>query len=234
LRFLAATARLQGDRVHVMDRAARRLGPTLNDWLVQDGRGVALARFMDAGGIRAGLAAREAWNLAWPMVVPPPAPDGLGVILLDSNAETHFSFTNALGLVGIDQMRAAEAAMAQYPAARWLVALHHHLMEYPRPGAALAERIGTALVNGHWVLGRLRRVASRVLVLHGHRHFDWMGRSGALRIASAPSVVMGAPDRAEAHVWIHDLAPASDGGLAMLAPRRLVVPDPDAGPVPAG
>jgi hypothetical protein len=234
LRFLAATARLQGDRVHVMDRAARRLGPTLNDWLAQDGRGVALARFMDSGGIRAGLAAREAWNLAWPMVVPPPAPDGLGVILLDSNAETHFSFTNALGLVGIDQMRAAEAAMAQYPAARWLVALHHHLMEYPRPGAALAERIGTALVNGHWVLGRLRRVASRVIVLHGHRHFDWMGRSGALRIASAPSVVMGAPDRAEAHVWIHDLAPASDGGLTMLAPRRLVVPDPDTRVVPAG
>jgi hypothetical protein len=116
--------------------------------------------------------------------------------------------------------------MAQFPAARWLVALHHHLMEYPRPGAALAERIGTALVNGHWVLGRLRRVAARVLVLHGHRHFDWMGRSGALRIASAPSVVMGAPDRAEAQFWIHGLAPAADGGLAMRAPRRIAVPDP--------
>ncbi len=232
LRMLAATARLQGDRVHVMDRQARRLGPLLNDWLAQDGRGAALARFMDAGGIRAGLAAREVWNLAWPMVVPPATPDGLGVILLDSNAETHFSFTNALGLVGIDQMRAAEAAMAQYPAARWLVGLHHHLMEYPRPGAALAERIGTALVNGHWVLGRLRRVASRVMVLHGHRHYDWMGRSGALRIASAPSVVMGAPDRAEAHVWIHGLAPAADGGLDLLAPQRMVVPVEDHRGVP--
>jgi hypothetical protein len=232
LRMLAATARLQGDRVHVMDRQARRMGPLLNDWLAQDGRGAALARFMDAGGIRAGLAAREVWNLAWPMVVPPATPDGLGVILLDSNAETHFSFTNALGLVGIDQMRAAEAAMAQYPAARWLVGLHHHLMEYPRPGAALAERIGTALVNGHWVLGRLRRVASRVMVLHGHRHYDWMGRSGALRIASAPSVVMGAPDRAEAHVWIHGLAPAADGGLDLLAPQRMVVPVEDHRGVP--
>ncbi|WP_198370795.1 metallophosphoesterase family protein [Roseomonas rosulenta] len=225
LRFLAATARLQGQRVHVMDRTRRRVGPTLNDWLAADGRGAALARFMDGGGIRAGLAARDVWNQAWPMVVPPPAPDGLGVLLLDSNAETHFSFTNALGLVGMDQMRAAEAAMAQFPAARWLVALHHHLMEYPRPGAPLADRIGTALVNGHWVLGRLRRVASRVLVLHGHRHFDWMGRSGALRIVSAPSVVMGAPDRAEAHFWIHALAPTTDAGLAMLEPRRIRVPD---------
>ncbi|CAH0145078.1 metallophosphoesterase [Roseomonas sp. CECT 9278] len=229
LRMLAATARLQGHRVHVMDRAARALGPTLNDWLAADGRGAALARFMDDGGIRAGLAAREVWNQAWPMVVPPPAPDGLGVILLDSNAETHFSFTNALGLVGMDQMRAAEAAMAQFPRARWLVALHHHLMEYPRPGAALAERIGTALVNGHWVLGRLRRVAARVLVLHGHRHFDWMGTSGALRIASAPSPVMGAPDRPEGRFWIHALAPSADGGLAMLAPRPVAVPEPRSG-----
>lgn len=216
LRFLAAAARLQGERVHVVDRAARRIGPNLNEWLAAEGRGAALARFMDAGGIRAGLAARQAWNEAFPMVVPPPTPDGLGVLLLDSNAETHFSFTNALGLVGLDQMRAAEAAMAQYPQARWLVALHHHLVEYPRPGAPLAERVGTALVNGHWVLGRLRRVAGRVVVLHGHRHYDWMGRSGALRIVSAPSVVMSAgPPR----FWIHALAPAADGGLAMLAPR---------------
>ncbi len=224
LRFLAAMARLQGARVHVMDRTARRLGPTLEAWLAADGRGDSLARFMDAGGMRAGLAARDTWNQAFPMVAPPATPDGLGVILLDSNAETHFSFTNALGLVGMEQMHAAEAAMAQFPAARWLVALHHHLMEYPRPGAKLADRIGTALVNGHWVLGRLRRVAGRVLVLHGHRHVDWMGRSGALRIVSAPSVVMGPPEAAEARLWIHRLAPAPGGGLALRAPQPLAVP----------
>jgi hypothetical protein len=52
---------------------------------------------------------------------------------MDSNAETHFSFTNALGLVGMAQCRAAEAAMRAEPAARWLVLMHHHLVEYPRP-----------------------------------------------------------------------------------------------------
>jgi hypothetical protein len=236
LRMLAATARLQGARVQVVDRRARRLGPTLDAWLAAGGRGAALARFMDRGGLRAGIAARETWNAAFPMVAPPPAPDGLGVVLLDSNAETHFSFTNALGLVGLAQMRAAEAAMAQYPSACWLVALHHHLVEYPRRSAPLAERIGTALVNGHWVLGRLRRFAARIIVLHGHRHTDWMGCSGALRILSAPSVVMGGPDVAERHFWIHDLAPAGAGGLALLAPRRIAVPQapcPAApGPVP--
>lgn len=224
LRFLSAMARLQGQRVHVVDRAARAVGPTLEAWLDAEGRGAALARFMDAGGIRAGLAARATWNEAFPLIAPPPTPDGLGVVLLDSNAETHFSFTNALGILAMDQLRAAEAAMAQWPAARWLVAIHHHLAEYPRPGTKLADRIGTALVNSHWVLQRLRRFAPRILVLHGHRHVDWMGRSGELRILSAPSPVMGALDDAERHFWLHALGARADGGLALLAPQRIVVP----------
>nr|WP_255569441.1 metallophosphoesterase [Neoroseomonas alba] len=224
LRFLSAMARLQGGRVHVVDRATRRIGPTLDAWLEAGGRGAALARFMDAGGMRAGLAARAVWNEAFPLIAPPATPDGLGVVLLDSNAETHFSFTNALGILAMDQLRAAEAAMAQWPAARWLVAIHHHLAEYPRPGAKLADRIGTALVNGHWALQRLRHFAPRILVMHGHRHVDWMGQSGGLRILSAPSPMMGAMDDAERHFWLHALGAREDGGLALLAPTKIVVP----------
>lgn len=224
LRMLGAMARLQGGRVHVVDRSTRRIGPTLSAWLAAADRGARLARFMDEGGIRAAAAARGIWNEAFPLLVPPPAPDGLGVVLLDSNAETHFSFTNALGIVGMAQLRAAERAMAAWPRARWLVVLHHHLVEYPRPGVPLADRVGTALVNGHWVLQRLRRIAPRIVVLHGHRHYDWMGRCGGLRIVSAPSPVMGATDEAERHFWLHAFRPEADGGLAMLAPRRVVVP----------
>lgn len=224
LRFLSAMARLQGRRVRVVDHDSKRVGPTLDAWLAQDERGETLARFMDEGGLRAGLAARATWNEAFPLVAPPPTPDGLGVVLLDSNAETHFSFTNALGILGMSQLRAAEAAMREWPQARWLVALHHHLVEYPRPGTSLADRIGTALVNGHWVLRRLRRHARRIVVLHGHRHYDWMGRSGDLRIISAPSPVMGAKDDEVRHFWLHTLAPTADGGLSLLAPRRIDVP----------
>jgi len=142
LRMLSAMARLQGARVFTVDRARQRLGPTLDGFFTAEGRGAALARFMDAGGLRAGAQAKLIWDVAFPQVVPPPTPDGLGIILLDSNAETHFSFTNALGLVGRAQLRAAEAAMQQYPDARWLVALHHHLVEYPRPGAPLRTLAG--------------------------------------------------------------------------------------------
>jgi hypothetical protein len=224
LRMLAAMARLQGGRVHVVDRQARRLGPTLDAFLAAEGRAEALARFADRGRQRDRRLASATWDESFPLVAPPATPDGLGVLLLDSNGRTHFSFTNALGIVDAAQMHAAEAAMRQYPAARWLVCLHHHLVEYPRPGAKLADRIGTALVNGHWVVWRLRRDARRIVALHGHRHHDWMGECGGVRILSAPSPMMGAKDFAERWFWLHGFAPGEGGALEMLAPRRVVVP----------
>lgn len=212
-RMLGAMLRLQGHRVHVVDGRTRRIAATLHDFLASEGRGETLARFTDQGGIRAGLRVREIWRDAFPMVVPPPAPDGLGVLLLDSNAETHFSFTNALGLVGLEQMREAEGVFAEFPSARWLVLLHHHVVEYPRLGVPFADRIGTALVNGHWVLGRLRRHAARMIVLHGHRHFDWMGCCGGVRILSAASPVMGGRDDESRQLRIHALHRGAGGAL---------------------
>jgi hypothetical protein len=42
-------------------------------------------------------------------ILPPAQDDGLGVVILNSNAEMHFSFTNALGLVSVEQTRRHEA-----------------------------------------------------------------------------------------------------------------------------
>jgi len=39
----------------------------------------------------------------------------------------------------------------------------------------------------------LKPYASRVVVMHGHRHIDWIGSCGRLKIISAPSPVMGPP-----------------------------------------
>ena len=47
----------------------------------------------------------ELWAKVFPMVLPPERDDGLGVIVLNSNADTHFSFTNALGMVSAEQVR---------------------------------------------------------------------------------------------------------------------------------
>ena len=76
------------------------------------------------------------------------------------------------------------------------MALHHHLIEYPRPVEAFSERIGTALINGAWFLRVLRAYAARVVVMHGHRHIDWIGNCGRLKaLNSAPSPVIARPPR---------------------------------------
>lgn len=219
MRALSAMEAIQGDRVLV--RAARS-GPfdrTLTAYLAPHAQ--LLREFSDQGGILRASRLSRLWTDAFPMVMPPARPGGLGVILLNSNAEANFSFTNALGLVASDQIRDMQAAMAQYPGARWLVALHHHLLEYPGIGSILAARIGTALINGSAFARALRPLGRRIVALHGHRHFDWIGACGDTRIISAPSPVM---NRAATRSFlIHHFAPEEDGGLALLKPQRVNV-----------
>ena len=110
------------------------------------------------------------------------------------------------------------AALDHYPKARSIVALHHHLIEYPMPVAAFSERIGTALINGSWFERVLKPYApGQIVVMHGHRHVDWIGACGELRIVSAPSPVM-APDSEPTHFHIHALGLGPDGRLVLAAP----------------
>ena len=221
IRTLSAMAALQGGRVHVVDRTAGTIGGSLSDALAP--HRAALARFSDIGRplLHAGL--QQVWDDTFPMVLPPAEPDGLGIMLLDSNADTHFSFTNALGLMSAGQVRAIAMVHRQFPRACWVIGLHHHLVEYPRAAKALSERIGTALINGNWLVRRLGPLANRAILMHGHRHIDWLGECAGLLIASAPSPVMEARDDAPSHCYIHRLAIAGDRTLRLLAPECLTV-----------
>jgi len=158
------------------------------------------------------------------MVFLPDSADGLGVILLNSNADTHFSFTNALGMIATEQMKGIKIVMAEYPQACWIVALHHHVVEYPRAAKALSDRIGTALINGNWFVRQLQRFSDRVIVMHGHRHTDWIGKCADLLIVSAPSPVMEATDSLDTYFWIHTVGVGTDGRLSLLAPERISLP----------
>ena len=157
------------------------------------------------------------------MIMPPITEDGIAVAILNSNAETHFSFTNALGMVSAEQARKLVAAVGQFAQARWIVALHHHLVEYPMSVAAFSERIGTALVNGSWFVRHLKSIASRTVVMHGHRHIDWIGACGKLKIISAPSPVMGAKNDMPTYFHIHTLTSGADGQLCLLPPERVEI-----------
>jgi hypothetical protein len=218
-RMLSAMVALQGDRVHVIDHASARIGKTLAETLEPHRRQI--ADFADTGTLRQSVGLARLWDDLFPMMLPPATQDGLGVLILNSNAETHFSFTNALGMVSIEQARRLMVAVQHFPNACWIIALHHHLMEYPRPVAAFSERVGTALVNGSWFVRKLEPLAKRSVVMHGHRHVDWLGECGAMRIISAPSPVMGARDDEPTHFHIHLMAADVRGKLHLLPSQRV-------------
>jgi hypothetical protein len=221
LRALSAMNAIHGDRVCVIDRAKGRVGGTLADFLKP--RRAAIARFADVARPIFSKEIPELWANAFPMIVPPDDEAGLGIILLNSNADTHFSFTNALGMVSAEQMQAFDLACAEYPHAAWIVALHHHLMEYPWAAKQLSLRIGTALINGNWFVRSLKPLTGRMVLMHGHRHVDWIGECAGLPIISAPSPVMEATDGKDTAFYIHTLAIDADGKLSLLTPERIVV-----------
>ena len=220
IRTLSAMAAVQGDRVRVVD-ANGKPAATLPESLAPHRD--AIVALAEHGGLRRAAALRDLFDSQFPMIVPPETADGLGIAILNSNAVTHFSFTNALGLVSVEQTHRLEAALRHYPEARWIVALHHHVVEYPMPVKAFSERIGTALINGSWFVRRLEALATRVVVMHGHRHIDWIGACGSLKIISAPSPVMNATEDTATHFYIHTLAAGPDGELALLPPERVEI-----------
>lgn len=222
LRALSAIAALQGDKVRLIDPRTGGLGRTLREALAPHLADI--AAFADRGTLRLSIRLAQVFDDVFPMVLPPDGDDGLGVILLNSNSESHFSFTNALGLIAVEQARALLAIARGLPRARWIIALHHHLIEYPKPAKFFSERIGTALINGTWFVRELQSLGSKVVVMHGHRHIDWIGECGPLRIISAPSAVMtSGPDGTDrsGHFHIHTLGLGEDGSLCLLRPERV-------------
>jgi hypothetical protein len=222
MRALSGIATMQGERVFLVDRATSRTSVTLAQAL--EPKAGDMREFADTGTIRLSSRLATLWADSFPMILPPDMPDGLGIMLLNSTAETHFSFTNALGLVSKQQARAVLGVARQYPEARWVVALHHHLVEYPKRARSFSERIGTALINGSWLVRQLDELGRRVVVIHGHRHIDWIGFCGNLRIVSAPSPVMDVTDDEPSYFHIHRFAAGANGDLLLLPPERVEIP----------
>jgi Calcineurin-like phosphoesterase len=221
LRALSAITAVQGDRVHVVDDAGKLSGTLLSALTPHRER---ISTFASSGGLRNAWGLRSLFADQFPMILPPREEDGLGVAILNSNAETHFSFTNALGLISIEQAKKLSAAIGHFPKARWIIALHHHLVEYPMPVKSFSERIGTALINGSWFVRKLEKFADRAAIMHGHRHIDWIGACGKLKIISAPSPVMSTTGDAPTRFYIHTLAAGPEGNLHLLPPETVELP----------
>lgn len=218
LRALSVIALIAKDRLLLANFAGKTPGPALAT-VLEPRRGT-IVNFADAGGHKPSAELSLLWEELFPLILPPAEEEGLGIALLNSNANTNFSFTNALGMISVGQTKRLTAAFDAYPKARWIVALHHHLTEYPMLVKTFSERIGTTLINGSWFLRVLKPYADRIVVMHGHRHIDWIGACGRLRILSAPSPVMGHPT-GPPHFYVHTLSLGSDGSLRLLKPERV-------------
>jgi hypothetical protein len=99
LRFVVALDDIQGGCVHIVDSASGAIGPSLRDYLRDGDRPAVLRGLVERGTWRGRRQISKVWDNIFPLVAPPAEPDGCGAIVLDSNARTHFSATNAIGVL---------------------------------------------------------------------------------------------------------------------------------------
>jgi hypothetical protein len=215
---------VQGQRAHIVDRASGALGPTLSDYLRKDGRVERLRALADRGTARGRREISKVWDAIFPLVEPPSAGDGYGLILLNSNARSHFALTNAIGVVNPSQLKAVKSILRAFPHNAWMILLHHQVVEYPVASISLTDRIGLALVNAPDVLAAIAAHASRCLVLHGHRHRDWIGTCQDVVLCSAPSAALGSQEeKYRGSFHIHEFALGAHGGIRLTATERVRV-----------
>jgi hypothetical protein len=224
LRVVLAIDTLAGQRSHLIDRASGALGPTLHDYLRQMPRHDLLRELADRGTMQGRREITRVWEAIFPLVEPPQAGASYAFIVLNSNARSHFSLTNAIGVVGPSQLKALRRLLrnSNHP---WLVLLHHQVVEYPVTSVSLCERIGLALINAPNLVAVLAPHAGRVIVLHGHRDRDWMGVCGDIVLCSAPSASLGA-DRADGYrgsFRVQQFAALIDGDIRLTGTKRVLV-----------
>jgi 3',5'-cyclic AMP phosphodiesterase CpdA len=225
LRFVVALDDVQGGCVHVVDSRSGDIGPSLSDYLRDGDRPALLRGLVERGTWRGRWAISKVWEDIFPLVVAPAGSASCGAILLDSNARSHFSATNAIGVLSRLQLRKLRAVLNRFPERAWIVLLHHHVVEYPVRSAALRDRIALALMNAPDLLSALAAHASRVVIFHGHRHHDWIGTKGDVVLCSAPSASLGSigADRCRGSFHLNELSLVGGGGVQLTSSKPIFV-----------
>ena len=224
LRVVLALDALQGSRAHLVDRASGALGPSLQEYLRESGRAERLRALAQHGAMSGRREIWKVWDAIFPLVEPPAVDQGYGLILLNSNARSHSSLTNAIGVVNPSQLKALRSVLRNSPLSAWMILLHHQVVEYPAASISLTDRIGLALVNAADVLAAIAPHASRCLVLHGHRHRDWIGTCQNVVLCSAPSATMGCQGETyRGSFRVHEFAIGAGGGIRLTNTERVKV-----------
>lgn len=217
VRVILALDEVQGERVHLVDRSSGALGASLRDYLREGKRAELLGELAQRGSARGRREVAKIWETIFPLIEPP-GDNTPGLILLNSNARSHFSLTNAIGIIDRSQLQALRSIFRSSPAHAWLILLHHHVVEYPLTSIGLRDRIGLALINAPDVLKAIAPYARRTLVLHGHRHRAWIGMCGGVTLCSAPSIAFGSynGERYRGGFHIHEFDTGKGGSVHLL------------------
>jgi 3',5'-cyclic AMP phosphodiesterase CpdA len=224
LRVVVALDALVGGRARLVDRMTGAIGPSLSAYLREGDRVARLRSLAQNGAFRGRREMARVWEAIFPLVELPNG-HGCGIILLDSNARSHFSLTNALGVVSRSQLRALRLLLANSRDYAWIILLHHQIVEYPMTSISLRDRIGLALLNAPDVLAAIAPYASRVVILHGHRHVDWVGTWGNLVLCSAPSVSLGSEgDSCRGSFHVNEFGVGADGRIQLASHQRVRLP----------
>lgn len=222
LRFVSALDQIQGDRAHLVDRKSGSLGPSLAEYLRDGERPGLLRALAEYGTVLGRLEMAKVWEAMFPLVEPATDDQGYGVILLDSNAPSNLSLTNAIGVVSPTQLRALKSVLKGSQQRAWLILLHHQVVEYPVLGISLRDRIGLALMNAPDLLAAISSSVGRVVFLHGHRHVEWVGITGETVLCSAPSVTLGM-EQYRRRFNIHEFSVSPGGRIQITANESVKV-----------
>jgi 3',5'-cyclic AMP phosphodiesterase CpdA len=224
LRVILALDKVQGERVHLVDRSSGAPAASLRDYLHEGKRAELLADLAQNGSARGRREVTKIWEAIFPLVEPA-GDDVPGLILLNSNARSHFSLTNAIGVIDRSQLRALRSILRSSPTKSWLILLHHQVVEYPLTSIGLRDRIGLALINAPDVLAAIKPHAHRTLVLHGHRHRDWIGICGGVTLCSAPSTALGSygSEKYQGSFQIHEINADADGSVRLISTESVKV-----------
>ena len=222
LRVILALDEVQGERVHLVDRSSGALAASLRDYLREGRRAELLREFAQSGSARGRREVTKIWETIFPLVEPAGGTTP-GLILLNSNARSHFSLTSAIGVIDRPQLRALRSVLRSSAGHTWLILLHHQVVEYPLYSIGLRDRIGLALINAPDVLAAIAPHAHRTLVLHGHRHRDWLGICGGVILCSAPSAALGSygGEMYQGSFRLYELDTGRDGLLRLITTERI-------------
>ena len=199
IRALKAMCEVQGDRVFTVNDDGSA-GATLEAFLKTIDVATVLDAYTSCSPDAGEMSIGQVWEKVFPLSVFPTDDQKYGVVLLDSNAEASFSFTNALGSISELQAKKFRNLIAMHKDYTWIVLLHHHVTEVGLGQASTTERLGTILTNPNKILTPLINAThSTSIILHGHRHVEWFGASGERNkvtvISAASSCLGGAYDR---------------------------------------